>query len=266
MCAIIMILQKQYFAIMKHDDELPAWPRNERQFHAARYRRGQVRTLRCVSDSLLDEIRRIAGLNPSEARDTRIVRLEHILMESPQGFLVDYRAALNAGLGTRNATKIREKGWVQCAFTVWLSGLCLWDSENRQKRNEASSSSNFSTTISQWLDFLRRVYGNPPISGFDESGSKLNNDTKFDFASGLESAPLAYQQDERLLLVQSYLAVIKAAVNKHPKSIFRNSELTISYLAWCLNIIEAEGIMCPNLVGKIGEEDDEFILFLENEM
>ena len=265
--AITMILQKQYVAITKHDEDLPTWPQNDKQFYAARYRRSQLRILRCVSESILGELRGMAGLDPLKARDARVVRLEHVLTQSPKGLSIDYRAALNVGLGTRSATKIRDNGWVQCAFTIWLCGLCLWNSKNLQKNAEYSSS-DFTDKLSRWLYFLRHVYGIPPVSEFDKSEwDKLKHENEIpnsDINLSRDPASFAGQHDERVLIVQSYLAIIKAAVNKYPKSIFGSSNVTVAYLIWCLDVIEAEGMMCPNLEGKIGEDDDEFILFLED--
>lgn len=267
LCAITMILQKQYVAITKHDEYLPTWPQNEKQFYAARYRRSQLRILRCVSESTLGELRGMAGLDSSKARDVRVVRLEHVLTESPKGLSTDYRAALNVGLGTRNATKIRDNGWVQCAFTIWLCGLCLWNSKNLQKNAECSSS-DLTDKLSRWLYFLRHVYGIPPVSEFDKSErDKLKHENeipKSDINLSRDHTSFADLHDERVLTVQSYFAIIKAAVNKYPKSIFGSSDVTVAYLIWCLDVIEAEGMMCPNLEGKMGEENDEFILFVED--
>lgn len=267
MCAMTMMLQRQHVAITKHDGDLPPWPRNEKQFYAARYRRSQLRILHCVSESILGELKGMAGINSSKARDARVVRLEHILMESPAGLSTDYRAALNAGLGTRSAAKIRNNGWVQCAFTIWLCGLWLWNSKNLQRKLECSNSE-LPDKISRWLRFLRCAYGNPPILEFDESQSdRLKDGNEFEkseFNLSIDSTSLARQRDDKTAVVESYFAIIKAAVKKHPTSIFASPDVTVVFLMWCLDIIEAEGIMFPNLEGKIGDENDEFILFLED--
>lgn len=254
MCAVMMILQRQRSAIRKYDPDLPPWPQNERQFHAARYRRNQLQILNAVIQSLLGSLRDIAGLSPLASKAKGSVRLESILTETPRGFLTDFRAALNAGLGTRNAAKIRKNGWVECAFTIWLYGLFLWQSS--AQTDGASYGPSFSSEISLWLIFLRRFYGTP-------------------FRTKPKVGPVHYDSDrlgisgesggENRLICTSFMAVIRAAINKNPYSIYGSSEVTVDDLEWCLNIIREEGIMCPNLEGEMGEETDEFILFLEDD-
>ena len=70
--------------------------------------------------------------------------------------------------------------------------------------------------------------------------------------------------EETQLLCESFLAVIHAAVTKNPRSLYRDPRVTVPHLERCLNIIRQEGVMCPNLEGKIGEESDEYVLFLED--
>ena len=272
MCAVVMKLQKQTVAIASHDDKLPQWPLNDKQFHAARYRRSQLHILRSVTGYLLEDLQSLIGLDHPEARNMQIVRLEHILLESPKDYLVHFRACLNAGLGTRKATKIREKHWVECAFTLWMCGIWLWDPSGLVRR-DPHPGSDFDARISQWLYFVRSVYGDSPerenlvtlhkkrklnlfesYKSYGESGSESGN-----ISNGIVGPDV---DDEDYLVASSYLQVIRAAVEKNPKSLYNHSEVTAMRLLWCLNIIRQEGFMCPNLEGKTGEEHDEFVLFL----
>ena len=244
-CAVTMILQRQQMAITKHDSDLPPWPQNENQFHAARYRRNQVQTLNSGISSLLSYLQELRGLKKSAARDVRIIRLEDILTDGSQGFLADFRATLNAGLGTRNAARIRKNLWVECVFTLWLCGLWL-----HTESEGVSVCSGSSSTILRWVSFLRRAYKFPAEAGSQGAHTTPNSD----IVVGVEIH----------LLCESFILVIQAAVTKNPRSLYRNPDVNIDRLKWCLNIIREEGVMCPDLNGNLDEEEDEFLLFLDD--
>lgn len=243
-CAVTMILQRQQMAITKHDCDLPLWPQNERQFHAARYRRNQLQILNYGIDSLLSYLRELTELKKPAGEDVRAVRLEHILTDNSQEILTDFRAALNAGLGTRNAAKIRKNCWVECAFSLWLCGL--WAHAHK---GGVSGLSNPTCKMLRWLNFLRTLYIFPIEPGPHKGQSGIEGDRD--------------ASDDIFLLCESFMTVVEAAVKKNPRSLYGDSRVTTARLAWCLNIIREEGIMCPNLDGKTGEDDDEYVLFLE---
>lgn len=253
MCAVTMILQRQQMAITKHDLDLPRWPVNEKQFHAARYRRNQLQILKSVIEILLESLRSLPGMSIVTTRDMRVIRLENILTDSTSSILTDFRAALNSGLGTRKPAKIRKNGWVECAFTLWLCGLWLRHSSNMQ--GNTTSTSSLPPNLSRWLVFLSRVYWPAPEIE-PKSDAHLTLDT--------EIVASKQSDEETQLLCESFLAVIHAAITKNPRSLYRDPRVTVAHLERCLNIIRQEGVMCPSLEGKIGEESDEYVLFLED--
>ena len=238
--AITMLLQRQLSNIVQHSPNLPQWPDNVRQFHAARYRRGQLHILRAVNASLLGRLAGLVGLGEDSTRDFRIVRLDHMLAESPPPLLTDFRSALNAGLGTRKATKIRERGWVECAFTLWVCGVWLWG-QSLGLESRSAEGLDIQSRIIQWLDFLREVYQDVSIT---------------------EHVTVSAHEDD-LQLAESFLGVIQAAVQKNPHSLYSSGACTLSRLLWCLHIVREESIMCPSFEGKSGDEYDELVLFLE---
>lgn len=243
--AVTMILQRQQMAITKHDLDLPMWPQNERQFHAARYRRNQLQVLNYGIDSLLSYLRELTELKKTVGGDVKAVRLEHILTDNSQEILTDFRAALNAGLGTRNAAKIRKNRWVECAFSLWLCGL--WVHSHREGVSRLSDST---CRMLRWLNFLHRVY-------------RFTTDLRpHERQFGMEGDHDA--SEDIPLLCESFMTVVEAAVKKNPRTLYGDSAVTAARLAWCLNIIREEGVMCPNLDGKTGEDDDEYVLFLED--
>lgn len=241
-CAVVMILQRQQALIIQHNSRLPQWPANDRQFHAARYRRGQLRILQITTDSIIRRVRCLSGLETSCPRDMRLVQLEHILEESPKQLATDFRSLLHAGFGTRNPTRIRSGLLVESTFALWLCGLWLLTITSVGFRPLFATESAFGLKISQWLLFLRRVY-----------------DHSFETIAESISARL----EGCVPLAESCYTVIKAGVKKKPASIYNRPEVTHERLLWCLDIIQEESFMSPGLDGKSGEEHDGFMLFME---
>ena len=260
-CIVTKILQKKRRAITQHSHKLPKWPESTKAFHAARYRRNQIHMLGSLTNHFIQLLRTLVGTDSLLSRDRRLVRLEHILIQSPQGFVVDFRAALHAGLGTRNPDKIRSKGWVECTFTLWLCGLSLWKTSERQASDD-SRDPIFTSYILSWLCFLERLYGYPDKFQADEEYIPQLNDNEPTQAGNAGFITLNSTTDT-FLAAQSYLTVVEAAVKKNPHSLYGKSELTVARLVWCLKIITEEGVMAPNLEGNDNEEADEFILFME---
>lgn len=240
LAAVAMLLQRQLSNIDQHSANLPQWPDNVRQFHAARYRRGQLHILRTVSASLLGHLSELVGFSEDSTRDFRVVRLDHMLAESPSPLLTDYRAALNAGLGTRKAAKIRERGWVECAFTLWVCGVWLWG-QTLGLESRSSTGLDLPSKVVQWLGFLHNVYQDHSVT---------------------EHVTVPTDEDD-VQLAESFLDVIKAAAQKNPRSLYSSGACTLSRLLWCLHIVREESIMCPSFEGKSGDEHDELVLFLE---
>ena len=254
MCAITMLLQKKHSDIVQYNFNLPQWPANEKQFHAARYRQGQLHILRSVHTSLLDRLAGLAGLQDPESRDARVIRLEHTLTETPKCLLTDYRAVLNAGLGTRNPEKIKERGFTEYAFTIWLCGLWLWRTP-KNKDLDKNPGSGHHNGLLQSLSFLDDVYLKPP---YTDSSATMHRSTERSSASTCD----AYIEP----LVASLLDTVQAAVQKHPDSLYNSPACTQERLLWCLNIVREESVMSPNLEGKSGEVNDELLLFLDYPM
>lgn len=253
MCAIAMLLQKQHLNIVQHNAGLPQWPENRKQFHAARYRRGQLHILRAVHSSLLDQLAGLAGMRDATVRDVRVVRLEHTLTGSPKPLLTDYRAVLNAGFGTRNPNKIRERGFAEAAFSLWVCGLWLWKT-SLTERSDVESALEISRphALLQWLNFLDDVY---PIKHGKEGSAEppQSNGKPIDNICNLHT----------VRLTEALMGIIQAAVKKHPASLYNSTECTQGRLSRCLHIIREESVMSPNLEGRSGESNDEQLLFLD---
>ena len=245
---VAMIVQRQFLIISVHNSILPQWPETASEFHAARYRRSQLYILRSVNTSILSRLSDLVGVTDQSARDVRIVRLEHMLTQSPSPVLTDYRALLNAGLGTRKAAKIKKHGLVECAFTLWVCGIWLWSQSSYLETNDSGTPS-IQQYVCQWLTFLDVNYPRAPSSRQKSGG---------------ENGPvIASKHQDDGLTIASYLKAIEAAVQKNPNSLYSNPACTTSRLQWCLDIVREESVMCPSLEGSPDEDSDELVMFLE---
>ena len=257
LCAVTMILQKAHRGIRKYDKDLPPAPQNSKQVDAARYRDSQLRILDGVLNSMYTFLKSVTTANAPEARNPNVLRLEHILTDSPKSLSKDFRGVLNAGIRTRDPIKIRQRGGVDFAFTAWLCGLWIY-SQSGPKREEGMN-----PMYLRWLKFLQQQYAEPSEDSIDHPS--LENSTFEERAEWFD--PVRNTSGDASLestfLAKSYLDAIQAAREKRPQSVYNDKRITVKRLEWCLNIVKNEGVWCPSLDRGEDEEDDDWILFLE---
>ena len=248
------ILDRKLQAISAHDDRLPTHPQNEKQFHALRYRDSQKSIL---SSHIAYLSRRIEG---AVSADT-ICNLETILTKSPEPLRKQLRAAIHYGLGTRNATKIRDAGHQELVFTVWLCSLWILRSEKEPyEQDDVISTFIDGTSLLQkrllpWLQWLKETYGGPsnwPHDNGMASGcaqdSLLVNDTK---------------ENEDYHVVESCFRVVQASAMRYPESLYNDPRWSVDLLAWGYSIIKEEAFTLPTNNEKEDSGEAELLLFLE---
>lgn len=256
-CAVFMILQKGSRAIRKHDKDLPQVPQNEKQLDAARYRDSQLRILDSVLGSMYTFLKSVTSANPHETDTLRVLRLEHILTNLPKSLLKDLRGVLNAGMRTRDPTKLRERGGVDFAFTAWLCGLWIYSQSGPMDEDDINP------IYLEWLQFLQQNYAEPSEESIDSPrpGNPILNE-RAEWFDPVRSASGEAGMEETII-AQSYLDAVKAATEKHPSSIYNDKRITVGRLEWCFNIIKHEGVWCPSLRQEDDDEYDDWVLFLE---
>ncbi|KAL9577176.1 MAG: hypothetical protein Q9212_006535 [Teloschistes hypoglaucus] len=242
-CAIAMILQKQFLDILVKNVDLPAWPKNTRQFYAARYRRGQMLILQAVVESITTNLQGLTGLDPAGLRDRRILRLDHVLKAGPRDFLSDFRALLHVGLGTRNADRIKQQGSTDTVFTLWLCGVRLWTLATADTNDSLFVRAELPTRMVKWASFVWKTYGQDSEIGRRWATMPASNEGKS--------------------LVEGCLSMVQVATVKKPQSLYNHPAATSDLLLWCFRVMLEESFMCPGLEGQAGEENDEIMLFLE---
>ncbi|MCJ1476602.1 hypothetical protein MMC13_005268 [Lambiella insularis] len=242
--SLLIELQRKHDGITQHDGELPWWPANDRQFHAARYRRSQLQILKTNIQSLT------TFLSGANTAGTQLVRLEDVLAKSESSEPNQLRTAIHHILGTRKAVKIRESEDEDLVYTLWLCSSWLL----RERLQEKTP---FQHKVDSWLDLLRRTYGHPLIS---EPGTSN--------ANSLPLAVIPYgnedSYDEGHAIAASYLKVIHRVAKEIPESVFADNRWNTDFLHWAWNIVQQEGVLCPNLTENAEEPGEEFMIFITN--
>lgn len=254
-CAILMILQKGQLGIRKYDRELSGHPQNAKQIDAARYRNNQLDILDYAIDFLTGKLCPLYGENPKDGQNVRIIRLEDALANCPGKLLKDFRSILNTGMKTRDPKKIRERGGIDFAFTIWLCGLWILKRETPESGLEAY--------LLQWLRFLDESY---PYPGNDFQALKEYSTAVQERDRAQWFDPVRNQADgadiaDPTSTVATYMDAIQTTIGKHPQSTYNSPELDVKRLEWCYDIVTHEGVWFPNLADEEG--DDEWILVLE---
>lgn len=256
-CAVIMILQKGQRGIRKNGKNLPEAPQNHKQVDAARYRNSQLRMLDSVLDSMCQFLKSVASVTSPEASDPTVVRLEQILTDSPKSLLKDLRGVMNAGIRTRDPRKIRERGGVDFAFTIWLCGLWMYS------QSDLRGEDGIKPKYLRWLQFLQQNYAAPSEESTNQPRpEKPVLEERAEWYDPVRSASENAEPDSAFIAT-SYLDAVQAATEKHPRSVYNDGRITVMRLEWCLNIIKNEGVWCPNLDQGEDEEDDDWVMFVE---
>ena len=263
-CAVFMILEKGQAAIKKHDRDMPKRPQNTRQIDASRYRQSQLSILEIVLGSLCERLTSYMGIDTLDNIGCpQVVRLEHTLTSSPKRLLKDFRNVLNAGVGSRDPAKIRQRGGTDFAFTVWLCGLWLCKQIDGGKNREGCADAHLEPRFVSWLVFLLENY--PDGTFISERRTNTDILPRGSNVRGCFDSVCYEEAEEDLsLVIPSYLEAICAAVAKHPHSLYNDPKITIHRLQWCLNVIRSEGVRFPNLQQDWQEAEDEWILFLHD--
>ena len=242
-CQVLIGLRLQLDKTTMYDGLLPAMPENIRQIHAAEYRRSQTNILQTVISSLK------SFLISTISHNLRVVSLHMVLTISPSSFIAQFRAAIHHSLRTRNPHKLREGGFEELTFTIWV--CTLWMCSHEDLQSPVDTTNLFPHRLKNWLKFLRKTYGSPP--DWSRDTIRDENSQMPPFANDVES----------IEIVSSYLPVITSFALKSPESLYADPRWTVGFLQYGFMIVQEEGFHCPPLTGERGEETG-FMLFLED--
>ena len=238
--ATIMLLEKSSFSTRTNEDKL-VLPKNDEQAQASIYRQGQLNIMETTLAELRSHLRDILRIGPMNG----VLQLKHILTLGPKRFTHDLRNLLLVALGTRDEGKIRELRGDECAFTLWFCGVYVI-----RASIQAIHDSPFIKRLASWLEFLKTYYY---WQLFDVVWSH-----------GEQPSPDIHLQDSDLHdVASSYLMAIQTAVAKHPGSVYASPDITEQLMTWFIEIVREEGVRIPNPQSGGKEQNDELVLFLE---
>ena len=230
-CQFLTELRHQLSKITRHDEELPIVPQSMRQIHAAIYRRSQKRIIHDVITFLENLLERTIY------HEHRAVNLKVVLEQSLLSFRSQFRAAIHHSLRTRNPEKLREGGYQDLVFTIWVCTLWMCCHVDEEVRFSPDTKASFMNHLKPWFRFLRQTYG-PGDGTANHSDAECRD------------------------IVSSYLPIITSYAAQSPESIYANPGWTVDFLQWGFKIVQEEGFHCPALAGSRGEQTG-YMLFLE---
>ena len=242
-------LKHKFNAITQYDDSLPPWPANDRQFHAARYRRSQLSILHS----------NIAGLRTllksTSSKCLHFVRLQDIIASTNNAKKPnELRNAVFQVLRTRDEKRIHETGHAPFVFTLWLCKSWL-------QQSTLDKTKQFEQRLTRWLHNLTVFYGCPPIGGI---GSPWQFPSLPRRQAGLAQGGDA--EKENLANAKSWMDTIRVVAEKYPHSIFADLAWNVDFLRWSLNIVQQEGLFFPRteaLGELLTDTADVWVLFME---
>ena len=268
---LLLALNHQRDKIRAFDPKLPPWPQNSRQFYASRYRRTQLRILE-------HHVKYLNHYLSSLCSSPYVLNLNDILTNSPSCMALPFRTAIHHSLRTRKADKLKENGYQDLVFTIWICTAWLTLNPITEKPEHTfhsdldSKPTNIEegymlSHIQQWLILLTKHYRIP--AGWDTSPH--HNSTKRVSTDATPDSqlppPSGEEHDwETYEVARSYHPVIQAAAERDPDSIYASKQWTTEFLVWGLETWREEAVSMPKLwSSEEPGEDGELVLFLEIE-
>jgi len=268
-------LQRKYNNIARHDAVLPLHPKNNRQFHVARYRRSQLHILKTNIEALRGLLR------SANSETTHLVRLEDLLAPSTTSAPNQLRAGVHHVLRTRNAARMREEGYGELVFTLWICGCWV----GGEGGGCGTGADGFALGEGRWLEWMVDAYGEPggvrkgeDRGGEGDEGGRVGNEAG---RAGYDGGGMGNEEEnadtepdyprydgetneETHVIAESYMDVVRMVAERYPDSVFADEEWSVEMLMWGREVLLEEGLALPRGGGEGEEEDgdDEFVLFV----
>lgn len=215
--------------IAQYTPSLPAEPRNSCQRHAARYRTSQL-------SILASNLRSLGSFLHFLQRNTCFVSLHDVLTSSPPDLDAEFRAAVHASLRTRQATKIRKRGYEDAVFAIWICSVwiaCDGWSTTRAKVEGESENWRQRRRLLNWCGAVHKAGCGPDtIDAFAEESS-LHDD-----ADDVKEEPLE-------AIAASYMPIVQAAAEHNPRSLYADARWTEAFLMWGLKVWRNRCVSVP---------------------
>ncbi|KAI9879563.1 MAG: hypothetical protein M1830_008097 [Pleopsidium flavum] len=254
MSHLLRILRLRRNRITCHDSELPPWPQNERQFYAARYRRGQLQILNDIIKSLEQ------GLNNAlsatlDGLPGKLLDLRQIIYRFPDPLCSLFQAGLDAAFGTHKPSLLKKKGWEDAVFTLWICVLWIMQKVHGEVIPDRQG---LDKRLVIWIDFLSEHYGDEKLP-IEYVAAMLNEDSP-----DHENNDVDEENQKRLIRYSEEITqIIQHAARQDPKCIFNHRSWSGDLVRWGFRVLNAESVNVPPR-DEDSDSGDRLALFLEN--
>ena len=265
MSHLLRTLRHRRRRILCNDSKLPRWPQNERQFYAARYRRGQLQILNEIIHSLENRLNK-ALTSDYDGPLGELLDLKQIIYRSPDSLRLRFQAALDAAFGTHKPSLLKKSGWEDAVIALWI--CTLWITQKAQG-GIIHDRLGMGRKLSNWIDFMLEHY---PADKSDAAYiaavcHNVDDDNtphphRNGDGNGTPVAPNHEDENQKRLIVytEEITHMITAAAARDPHGVFAHHLWCGDLVRWGFKILNAEAVSVP--ARDEASDDDRLALFL----
>jgi len=278
MSHILRTLRLRRRRILCNDSNLPQWPQNDRQFYAARYRRGQLQILNEIIHSLEQRLNEALTSN-SDRPLNELLDLKQILHRTPNPLRSRLQAGLDAAFGTHKPSLLKEAGWEDAVMALWVCTLWITFITQGEMIKDRLG---IGRKLIDWIRYMHEHY--PPGKSDPDYGAAFCTDARYqaqqegkaNSKDGREDKdrsggkrPLSTDaeledanQIQLIRYTEEITSMIKAAAARDPQCLFAHPLWCGDLVRWAFRIANAEAVNVPAR-DEGPESSDRLALFLE---
>lgn len=184
------------------------------------------------------------------------MRLEELLAPGGTGRRNELREGVKAVLRTRDAVRIRDRGWAELVFALWVCGCWV----AREEGGVGTGWDGWVGGEGGWLRWAVGVYGMPGGRGTGGVGEVGGCGLDGTGGLGVGDADEGETEEEKHAIAESYLDVVRAIGERYPEGVFAQEGWAVGMLMWGREVVLEEGLVLPGAV--VGQGEGEFVVFV----
>ena len=275
MSHVLRTLRLRRKRILFNDSKLPQWPRNDRQFYAARYRRGQLQILTEIINSLEQRLTKALTCH-FDGPLSELLDLKQILHRTPNPLRSRFRAGLDAAFGTHKPSLLKESGWEDAVVALFVCTLWITFIAHDEEIHDRLG---IGRKLADWITYMCEHYvpdnyapdhvGAACMDGHVSAQQEGNANTKCQSedkgnGEGPPSPTDADDENQRQLVryTEEITSMIRAAAKRDPQCLFAHPVWSGDIVRWGFRIVSAESVNVPARDER-PESSDRLALFLD---
>ncbi len=251
MSHILRTLRLRRKRIICNDAKLPQWPRNDRQFYAARYRRGQLQILNDIISPLEQRLNLALMFNANGAF-SELLDLKQMLHGMPKPLRSRFQAGLGAAFGTHKPSLLKEAGWEDAVMALWVSTLWIMfiaQGEEIQDRLDIGRKlANWITYMSEHYapnktdpDYVAAVYTQNHVFTQQLANGEGNGGEEVKLPPTVAEGE-DENQKQLIRYTEEVARMIKVAAERDPQCLFAHPLWCGDLVRWGFRIVNAEAV------------------------